>query len=434
MKVRFLLFALRLLSFAPSSAYYLGLKSFDNTVANLQQIESQHGIKLPVVSFIFDPRKQQDVPGTIAQMAEQLGRERVYHLTVSPNQFTAQQVAEGAFDAEYLQVFQMIREKKLKVIFRTMHEMNGGRYPWSSSPSAFKQARIHVRNLSRTAGLDQQDILFDFSVNHWDMPTTAPIPSQKAPLIPCSLDRTGCYRFEDYYPGDQYVDLVGFSFYNRGKATSSRLRLSPEQILLSPRRKTLARLQNFHKPLIIDEVGTTTVRYEGAYSSQKSRETYLAETQRKEERLAQLQSFLLQHPEILLAVYFNVDYTAGLQVPLRGEADRAVLDFQNNRNYQTFFSLYQYSQQDLNPLASYFLNSQVLELGGKRFLAPKSLRKHLSSLNAMLEQKLAKSSADATATASGSKAALIRQLLSLGIQDHKIQQSLELLLALEPSS
>ena len=52
-----------------------------------------------------------------------------------------------------------------------MHEMNGGRYPWSSNPKTFKEAWIHVRNLSRKQGLTENDILFDFSVNHRDMPT-----------------------------------------------------------------------------------------------------------------------------------------------------------------------------------------------------------------------------------------------------------------------
>jgi beta-mannanase len=52
-----------------------------------------------------------------------------------------------------------------------MHEMNGGWYPWSSNPDLFKQAWVHVWKLSRKQGLTQTDILFDFSVNHRDMPT-----------------------------------------------------------------------------------------------------------------------------------------------------------------------------------------------------------------------------------------------------------------------
>ncbi len=415
-----------------TTSYYLWLKSFDNTIVNIQQIESQYGIKMPVISFIFDPWSKQNVPGLINDMADELGRERIYHLTISPNQLTAQQVASGAFDAEYLQVFQVIKEKKLKVIFRTMHEMNGGRYPRSSNPDAFKQARIHVRNLSRTVWLDQSDILFDFSVNHRDMPTTVSVPSQKSPLTKCTPDRTDCYRFEDYYPGNQYVDVVGFAFYNRGKATSSRQRLTPEQILLSPTRNTLPRLQKLNKPLIIDEVGTTTVRYDGTYSSQKSREIYLSDTERKELRLTQLQAFLQKYPEILLAVYFNVDYTAGLQVPMVGEADRSVIDIQNARTYQSFFSLYEKSSHELDLLASHFLNSQILEIEGKTFIAQKSLVKTITSLNTMIDQKIAKSWISIWENLSGDKKSdLIKNLLSIGVRDAKIKKSLEILSSLQ---
>lgn len=114
-----------------------------------------------------------------------------------------------------------------------MHEMNGGRYPRSSNPALFKKARIHVRDLSRKVGLSTGDILFDMSVNHWDMPTKG-TPSQSARLTPCQLQykaKLNCYTFEDYYPGDKYVDLMGFTFYNRGKGNSDRLRMRPQEIV-----------------------------------------------------------------------------------------------------------------------------------------------------------------------------------------------------------
>ncbi|NCQ81626.1 hypothetical protein GW750_02235 [bacterium] len=38
----------------------------------------------------------------------------------------------------------MIKTLDITVIFRTMHEMNGGRYPWGSDPESFKKARKHV--------------------------------------------------------------------------------------------------------------------------------------------------------------------------------------------------------------------------------------------------------------------------------------------------
>ncbi|MBU0627526.1 hypothetical protein KKG31_05810 [Patescibacteria group bacterium] len=58
--------------------------------------------------------------------------------------------------------------------------------------------------------MDQSNILFDFSVNHRDMPTKQ-TPSQTARLIPCQVKNkeiNQCYTFEDYYPGDKYVDIM----------------------------------------------------------------------------------------------------------------------------------------------------------------------------------------------------------------------------------
>jgi beta-mannanase len=101
-----------------------------------------------------------------------------------------------------------------------MHEMNGGRYPRSSDPKAFKQAWLHVRNLSRQLGLSQKNILFDMSLNARDLPAKNAKPAQTATFIQCQPSvkaKLKCPTFEDYYPGDKYVDLLGVTFYNRGK-------------------------------------------------------------------------------------------------------------------------------------------------------------------------------------------------------------------------
>ncbi|HCB51314.1 TPA: hypothetical protein DEP21_01910 [Patescibacteria group bacterium] len=71
------------------------------------------------------------------------------------------------------------------------------------------------------------------SVNHRDMPTKEK-PSQTAKLVQCKIQykqKLNCFTFEDYYPGDKYVDLMGFTFYNRGKGNSDRKWLTPNQIV-----------------------------------------------------------------------------------------------------------------------------------------------------------------------------------------------------------
>ncbi|MEI8091726.1 MAG: hypothetical protein WCG98_05935 [bacterium] len=120
-------------------------------------------------------------------------------------------MADGLFDKQYKEFFSLIKSGDVRVIFRTMHEFNGGRYPWSSKPVAFKQARIHVRNLSREAGLTQQNILFDFSLNAWDLPEKSGNPNQRGVFVSCTQAvkaKLKCPTFEDYYPGDKYVDLM----------------------------------------------------------------------------------------------------------------------------------------------------------------------------------------------------------------------------------
>ena len=215
---------------------------------------------------------------------------------------TALQVVEGKFDTQYKQFFSDIKKNNLRVVFRTMHEMNGGRYPRSSDPKNFKKAWIHVRELSRAEGLTTSNILFDMSVNARDLPAKGGKPSQTATFIQCQQSvkvKRKCPTFEDYYPGDKYVDLMGVTFYNRGKGNSNRRRGTPDQIVNAAGRKTLDRLKKLNKPIFVDEVGTTAVNYTGAYSFTKSLEVYQNNKALKNARLLQLKAFLLRETSIV---------------------------------------------------------------------------------------------------------------------------------------
>ncbi|MEI6774852.1 MAG: glycosyl hydrolase [bacterium] len=112
--------------------------------------------------------------------------------------------------------------------------------------------------------MNQNNILFDMSVNARDLPAKGGKPAQTAVFIQCQQnlkEQLKCPTFEDYYPGDKYVDLMGVTFYNRGKGNSNRRRGTPDQIVNAAGRKTLDRLKNFNKPIFVDEVGTTAVNY-----------------------------------------------------------------------------------------------------------------------------------------------------------------------------
>ncbi len=369
-----------------TQAFVLGLKSTDNTVQNIVDIEKTYQLYLPIVAFIYDPWEQQDVVAELEKMKAELGDQRIYHISVSPNQFSAEEVANGAFDEQYKLFFQTIKRLKLKVVFRTMHEMNGGRYPRGSNPEMFKKAWIHVWELSRSLGLDQQDILFDFSVNHWDMPTLWK-PSQQAKLIQCKVGKD-CYHFEDYYPGGEYVDIVGVTFYNRWKATSNRLWKTSGQILDDPEWKTLERLKALWKPLFIDEVGTTSVWYDEKYSAQSSRSAFLSSEAdvRKNQWLREL-SELLKANHFVGAVYFNVDYTNGLNQALVWEADWAIINTTIGKFYEGFWDLYSSSKSDFSSLLALFGLGKI-QVKGKERLIPQIASKDIQQIEALVNEKI----------------------------------------------
>jgi len=344
-------------SFAPQ-AYYFWFVSSDWSLEDMTFLEEEYYIKLPLLGYIFDHPDIEYQLSQLEKIATTLWTWRIYTLTLSPYDKTATAVANGEYDEQYLLFFDKIKSLGMKVIFRTMHEMNGGRYPRASNPSEFKRAWQHVRELSRMLELDQNSLLFDFSVNHRDMPTKG-FPNQNAVLFQCNQNKhptwEHCPVFEDYYPGDDYVDVVWVSFYNWGKANSNRLRLSPQEILYDKNRNTFERLKKFQKPIMIDEVGTSSIWYNGAYSPQKTRDFYQAgDFSKKEEWLEQLKTFLVEHPEIWGVSYFNIDYTNGYLYNAFWEWDWAIVDFPHNRLFQGFFSLLGASNLDKTQIFSLF--------------------------------------------------------------------------------
>ena len=369
-----------------TQAYYFWLKSFDNSVENIQTIEQNLNVKLPMVSFIFDPRDENDVLNSIDKIVEKLWSDRIYHFTISPDNFSAEDVVLWEFDTQYTAFFKKVKEKNLHVIFRTMHEMNWWRYPRSSNPEKFKAARIHVWTLSRVAWLNEENIAFDFSINHRDMPTKW-TPSQSAPLTKCSLWKKDCYHFEDYYPGDEFVDVVWFTFYNRWKAIDNRQRLSPTQILYDKNRKTYERVKAFNKPIVIDEVATTSVRYQWDYDFNKSRNEYLNDDERKDYRLHQLREFLVNHPEIIAVSYFNTDYTHWLNFKITWEADWAIVNIEDNKVYWWFRDLELFGEKDLDNILSTIFHSQKITIDWVEVFVSSSFSKELSTIASMINSK-----------------------------------------------
>ena len=335
-----------------SYAYTFGILSHDDTIKSIQNIEENYKLTLPMISFIRDNYGEQE-QHTLNTLPQTLGTWKIYHITVSPLNYTSKQVYQWYYDWEYSLFFKHVKKTNIKVIFRTMHEMNGGRYPWSGNPTSFKQAWRHIYQLSREAGLDQSQILFDFSTNGWDMPVSGWwVANQSSQLIKCSIQthqQTQCLRWEDYYPWDDVVNMVGVSFYNRGKATSNRKRYTPTQIMDEPDFMIWERLKSKNKPIIVDEVGTTSVRYTGSYNRDISLKYYTSDSGAvmKNIWLGQLATRAKDKKELAALNYFNVDRTMWLAWENPWEADWSAIDLDYNRYYSSIMKLYQWWDQNL---------------------------------------------------------------------------------------
>lgn len=330
---------LRLAISTDVQGYVLGLTSYDNRVWSVIDIEQELDVDIPIISLFLDPYKLWETIHHHRGITWY--RDKIFHITLSPNMLTAQQVAQWWFDTEYTEFFQFIKDHDIKVIFRTMHEMNGDRYPRSWNGFWYKKARRRAWDLSRKVGLDQSTILFDFSLNHRDM------VRHESRSMRCFYPdrRSYCKTWEWYYPGDKYVDLMGITFYNRWKATSDRQRLSPREILIDDNAKIFERIKSKNKPIIIDEVATTKIHYlSQSFSPERSRSLYLQGSDvMKNHRLRDLAHLIAQYPEIIAMIYFNKDYTQWLQYSMANEADRAIVDPVTDKRFDGIYDLVEQS-------------------------------------------------------------------------------------------
>lgn len=99
-----------------SEAYLFGMKSWDNSTSNIQKIQKEYELDLPMVSFIFDPRGDH-VEKMMNKLNEELGPDKIYHISLSPDMYSAKEVAEGKFDAQYQQFFKDIKKIIWKLFF-----------------------------------------------------------------------------------------------------------------------------------------------------------------------------------------------------------------------------------------------------------------------------------------------------------------------------
>ncbi len=73
----------------------------------------------------------------------------------------------------------------------------------------------------------------------------------------------------------------------------------------------LKTLEQRNKPIIIDELGTTSIDFVGDWSQDRAKEVFEQENRHKNQRLQQRQQIFEEHYLVKAVLYFNLDPTAG---------------------------------------------------------------------------------------------------------------------------
>lgn len=139
---------------------------------------------------------------------EQLWLEGYFSFVKIGSSSTIREISEGDYDNQLNQMAQIYKRwldngGGRKAMFAPFQEMNGAEWvPYYSDDeepeqrqAIYKEAYYYIQKIFQINGVDRSQILWVFSPNGGSSPEE---------------------NFELYYPGDEYVDLVGFAAYNFG--------------------------------------------------------------------------------------------------------------------------------------------------------------------------------------------------------------------------
>ena len=121
-----------------------------------------------------------------------------------------------------------------EVIMRFGFEMNGDWFPWGQRPEPFKEAWKRVHKIVREdEGATNVQFMF-------------------APNI--EFDEKELVKIDPYYPGDEFVELLALDGYNFGNSGKEGEKWQTYSEVFE---KSIAKMSQIKKPLILSEIGCT---------------------------------------------------------------------------------------------------------------------------------------------------------------------------------
>lgn len=190
---------------------------------------------------------------------------------------SAYDIASGKIDASikaWAQAYrEYVQDGDRMAFLAPLQEMNGDWVPYGQDPTNFKIAFKRIQNIFAQQGVPRESVRWVFAPNGWSEGAT----------------------FEEYYPGDEYVDVVSFSAYNFGHHPDNPYPKwkSPEQTY-GPYLKRMRQLAP-GKPIFVAQTGTTAYTAGGWDSGEKN------------EWLRDAYTYLASSPGVRAIVYYNAN-------------------------------------------------------------------------------------------------------------------------------
>ncbi|NIM94919.1 MAG: hypothetical protein GTO18_14555 [Anaerolineales bacterium] len=151
---------------------------------------------------------------------------------------SASDVADGVIDdvlRAWASIFaQWTNNGERKAFIAPLQEMNSDWVTYGLDPDSYKAAFARFQRIFAEEGVPEEAVLWVFAPNGWSMPG---------------------HEFEGYYPGDDIVDVVGFSAFNFGACVADGHGWDPYNVVIEPYLDRM-RLMAPDKPVFLAQTGT----------------------------------------------------------------------------------------------------------------------------------------------------------------------------------
>ena len=261
-----------------------------DTIHHMAEADLLAGKKHSVSAYFMDIADQ-NMPYNLTTQLETLWQNGYISFVNINSTQSAYDIASGKYDASIRNMAKVYFEWVNKgggrrAFLAPLPEMNGvnaDNTPWTSyggDPANFKLAYQRFQTIFVQAGVTTDHAWWVFAPNGWSI---------------------SGHEFENYYPGDNQVDVIAFSSYNYGhcKVAIPWQRWENYDTLYEPyltRLRAMAPL----KPVLLGQTGTTAeYQTTGEYN-----------VDAKNNWLRLNYQYLAQQPQVLGALYYDFDQTS----------------------------------------------------------------------------------------------------------------------------